>query len=335
MTKSGENVMNWSGRNVLVTGGFGFIGSNLAGALLRRGARVTVLDNLDPRGGANRANLADIVGDIVVMDGDICDRQACDRAVADQDLVIHCAALTSHPRSQRDPAAYATVNGIGSIVLIEALHQANPAARLIALGTSTQIGPMAASVIDEKHGEFPLDVYSASKTAGEKFILALSRAHGLKSTVVRLANVYGPRAHIRTPDFGFVNYFIGLALQGGAITVFGDGGQMRALSYVGDCVETILRLAERDQSAGEVYFATGDRHFSVVDIAGIIADKIGGSVRFVPWPKDRLALESGDALISNDKLRAAIGDLPSTDITDGLQSTAAYYSQHLSEYLPT
>jgi len=326
--------MNWSGTKVLVTGGFGFIGSNLAGALLRRGARVTVLDNLDPGGGGNRANLADILGDIVVMEGDICDRQACDHAVANQDMVIHCAALTSHPRSPRDPVAYATVNGIGSIVLIEALHQANPAARLIALGTSSQIGPMAAPAIDERHGEFPLDVYSASKTAAEKFILALSRTHGLNSTIVRLANVYGPRAHIRTPDFGFVNYFIGLALRDSDITVFGDGGQMRALSYVGDCVETILRLAERSKTAGEVYFAAGARHFSVAEIAGIVADKIGGRVRFVPWPKDRLAVEPGDALISNDKLRAAIGDLPSTDIADGLQSTAAYYRQRLSDYLP-
>jgi UDP-glucose 4-epimerase len=327
--------MNWNGTKVLVTGGFGFVGSNLVDALLRRGARVTVLDNLDPRSGANRANLAAFLPDIRVRKGDICDPQACGRAVADQEIVIHSAALTSHARSQADPVAYATVNGIGTLVLIEALRRTNPEARFVSLGTSTQIGPMAASVIDEKHGEFPLDVYSASKTSGEKYALALSRAHGLKSTVVRLANVYGPRAHIRTADFGFVNYFIGLALRDNDITVFGDGGQMRSLSYVADCVETILRLAERDQSAGEVYFATGVRHVSVAEVAGLIADKIGGRVRLVPWPKDRLAAEPGDALISNDKLTAAIGEPPSTELADGLRLTEAYYRQHLADYLPT
>lgn len=328
------SAMDWSGRKVLVTGGFGFIGSNLVGALLRRGARVSVLDTLDPRSGANRANLAEFLPDIHIREGDICDPHACAQAVADQDVVFHSAALTSHARSQADPVAYATVNGIGTLVLVEALRRTSPEARFVSLGTSTQIGPMSASAIDERHGEFPLDVYSASKTSGEKYALALSRAHGLRATVVRLANVYGPRAHIRTADFGFVNYFIGLALRDSDITVFGDGGQMRSLSYVGDCVETILRLTEQNKTAGEVYFAAGARHVSVADIAAIIADKIGGRVRFVPWPKDRLALEPGDALISNDKLRAAIGEPPSTDIADGLQLTEAYYRRHLADYLP-
>ncbi|HEY0302744.1 MAG TPA: SDR family NAD(P)-dependent oxidoreductase [Rhizomicrobium sp.] len=327
--------MNWNGKNVLVTGGFGFFGGNLVDALLRRGARVAVFDNLDPRSGANRANLAEFLPDILVREGDICDRQACAQAVAGQDVVFHCAALTSHPRSHHDPVAYATVNGIGTLVLVEALRRANPTARLVALGTSSQIGVLASPSADERHGEFPADIYSASKTASEKFVLALARAHGMNTTVARLGNVYGPRAHISTPDFGFVNFFVGLGLRGRDITVYGDGRQRRNLSYVGDCVETVVRLAERHEPGGEVYFATGDDHFSVAEIAEAVAGHVGGRVRFVPWPRERLVLEPGDAVIANDKLKSAIGALPSTGIADGLRMTAAYFRQHLADYLPT
>jgi UDP-glucose 4-epimerase len=326
--------MNWSGRKVLITGGLGFLGSNLVVALLRQGAVVTVLDSLDVRSGSNRANLSDVLGDVRVIEGDICNPEACADAVAGQDCVIHCAALTSHPQSQRDPVGYATVNSIGTLVLLEALRKTNPGARLVALGTSTQIGEMVTSPIDERHGEFPTDFYSATKTASEKYVLTLARAHGLNATVVRLGNIYGPRAHVHTPNLGFVNFFIGLGLQDKDITVYGDGKQQRNLSYVDDCVETILRVAGHDKSAAQVYFATGDQHFSVAEIAEDISRHVGGRVRLVPWPKDRLVLEAGDAVISNDKLKAAIGAPLSTAIADGLQRTAAYYRSRLADYLP-
>lgn len=321
-------------KKVLITGGFGFLGSNLVIELLRRGAVVTVLDSLDTRSGCNHANLADILANVRVIEGDICSPQDCAGAVAGQDCVIHCAALTSHPQSQLDPVGYATVNSIGTLVLLEAQRKANRDARFVTLGTSTQIGEMVTLPIDERHGEFPTDLYSATKTASEKYVLTLARAHGLNATVVRLGNIYGPRAHIRTPNLGFVNFFIGLGLQDKEITVFGDGRQQRNLSYVDDCVETILRVAEAERSAGQVYFATGDRHYSVAEIAENIARHVGGRVRLVPWPKDRLVLEAGDAVISNDKLKTAIGPPPSTAIAEGLRRTAAYYRSRLADYLP-
>ena len=164
-------------------------------------------------------------------------------------------------------------------------------------------------------------------------MVALARAHGIDATVLRLGNIYGPRAHIRTPDIGFVNFFIGLALQGKDITVYGDGLQQRNLTYVGDCVDTILRVAGSGKMAGQVYFASGDRHFSVAEIAESIARYVGGQVLTVPWPKDRLVIEAGDALISNEKLKATIGPMRSTNLDAGLRQTATYYSDRLADYL--
>ena len=325
--------MNWGGQNVLITGGLGFIGSNLVIELLRRGSRVTVLDSSDSRSGYNPANLADVKADVRMIAGDICSPDDCERAVVGQDCIIHCAALTSHPQSQLDPVAYASTNSVGTLVLIESLRKNSPQARFLTIGTSTQIGEMITSPIDERHGEFPTDIYSATKTASEKYVLALSRSQGVRATVVRLGNVYGPRAHIKTPHLGFVNFFIGLGLQGNDITVYGDGQQQRNLSYVEDCVDALIRVAESEATVGEVYFATSARHFSVAEIAQAIAQKIGGRVRFVPWPKERLALEAGDAVISSDKLKSVIGPLLSTELGDGLQRTFAFYRDRLASYL--
>jgi len=321
------------GRKVLITGGFGFIGSNLAHRLIAGGADVSVLDNLDPRSGCNRANLEGIDDRLRHINADLCDIEVCRSAVTDQSLIIHCAALTSHSGSQETPIDYARTNCIGTLVLLEALRRNNPEARLIVLGTSTQVGEMVGPLIDENHCEFPTDVYSATKTAAEKYVLTMMRSRPLRATVVRLGNVYGPRAHIKTPYLGFVNFFIGRALQGKDITVFGRGNQKRNLSYVDDVVDHILRVAASDATVGQIYFATADRHMTVHEIAKAIAAHVGGQVRCVPWPQDRVALEAGDAVISNAKLKSLIGALASTDLGDGLRATAAYYRDRLPGYL--
>jgi len=219
------------------------------------------------------------------------------------------------------------------INILEAVRRFNPNCRIVHIGTSTQIGRMIHSPVDETHPEFPVDIYSANKTASEKYVLIYGSAYGMDTSVVRLANVYGPRSNIKSPDFGFMNYFIGLGLQGKEITVFGEGKQLRTITFVRDVVDALVAVAESEVGRGQVYFAVADRQYTVSEIATSIVDVIGGRLRFVEWPRDREAIEIGDAVISNKKIREALDWSAKFELRDGLQITREYFADKLREYL--
>jgi UDP-glucose 4-epimerase len=187
--------------------------------------------------------------------------------------------------------------------------------------------------VDERHPEFPVDIYSANKSASEKYVLIYGSAYRMRTTVVRLANVYGPRSNIRTPDFGFINYFIGLALKGKNVPVFGDGAQLRNVTYVADVAEALVMAAESNGSEGEVFFAVGEDQLSVAQIAEEIAAVIGGKVNFIEWPPDRKVIELGDAVISNDKISRTLDWTAKVDFRTGLEKTRDYFVPCLRKYL--
>lgn len=322
-----------SGKRVLVTGGLGFIGSNVARRCLDLGAKVTVYDCLDPRSGGNMYNVHGIEADLELVLNDIRNFEGVSAVVRNKDVLVSCAAYTSHPNSMKDPLTDIDVNCKGVINLLEAARRFNAEMKIVHIGTSTQIGRMCASPVDETHPEFPLDIYSANKTASEKYVLIYASAYKMRAGVVRLANVFGPRSNIRSPDFGFMNYFIGLGLQGREIPVFGEGRQMRNISYVEDCVEAILAACGAEAGNGDVFFAVADRQYSVAEIAFEIARHIGGSVKRVPWPKERSAIEIGDAVISNAKIRAALGWRPQCDLAGGLRRTKEFFAPCVGKYL--
>ena len=321
------------GKRVLVTGGLGFIGSNVARRCLELGAQVTIYDCLDPRSGGNMFNLHGVESEMELVVNDIRNFDGVCAAVRNKDILVSCAAYTSHPNSMKDPLTDIDVNCKGVINLLEATRRFNAEMKIIHIGTSTQIGRMRASPADESHPEFPLDIYSANKTASEKYVLIYASAYKLRAGVVRLANVFGPRSNIRSPDFGFMNYFIGLGLQGREIPVFGEGAQLRNISYVDDCVEAIIGASVSPKSDGEVLFAVADRQHSVGEIADAIARHVGGSVKRVPWPKEREVIEIGDALISNARIREALDWRPVCDLAHGLVKTKEYFSACLPKYL--
>ena len=174
---------------------------------------------------------------------------------------------------------------------------------------------------------------SGPKSASEKYILVYGGAYRMHTTVVRLANNFGPRSNIKSPEFGFMNYFIGLGLQGKEITVYGKGNQLRTISYVEDSVEALIAASQNKASDGQAFFAVADDQCSVADIAKAIAENIGGKIRFVDWPKDREAIEIGDAIISNAKIKKALKWAPATSLKEGLQKTGKYFRPCLDKYL--
>jgi UDP-glucose 4-epimerase len=327
------NLTGIKGQKVIITGGLGFIGSNLAHKCLELGAKVTIYDCLDPKSGGNMQNISGIKDDIQIILNDIRNFEGVCAAVLNQDVLFNCAAYTSHPGAMREPLVDIDVNCKGIINLLEASRRFNPAIKIVHIGTSTQIGKMLLNTVDELHPEFPVDIYSANKSASEKYVLIYGSAYKMRTTIVRLANTFGPRSNIKSPDFGFVNYFIGLALQNKDITIYGKGNQLRNFTYVDDSVNALILSALNEQSNGEVFFAVGDRQYSVAEVASKIVDIIGGNLRHIEWPKEREAIEVGDAIISNNKIKTLLNWNPNFVLTEGLKRTKEYFTPSLKYYL--
>ena len=320
-------------KKVLITGGLGFIGSNLAHKCVELGAKVTIFDCLDPRSGGNLYNVQGIREKVELAFHDILNFDQVSEFVTDKDIVFNCASSTSHSFSMREPWIDLDINGKGVINLLEAVRRFNPDVKFVHLGTSTQLGKLYYEPSDENHPEFPRDIYSANKSVSEKYVLIYCQAHKMRGTVIRLSNVFGPRASIHSPEFTFNNYFIGLALQNKAITVFGEGKQKRNVTYIDDATNALILASLEDKTNGEVLFAVGEEHISVAEIAQSTVKYIGsGRVTFVEWPDGRKNIDIGDAIISNIKIKNLLSWSPQINLIDGLCLTKNYYQSCLDKY---
>ncbi len=308
--------------NILITGGAGFMGANLVRRCLAEGnVSVTVMDSLDPRFLSTMDALRDVESSIRFIEGDLRDDALLVEAVMGQDAIINCAAQTSHTLSMQDPVLDAQINCIATLKLLEAVRRHNPEATVVYTSTSSVIGQHAGGVIDEDTPERPTDIYSANNLGAEKYHQIYHEAHDLTTVCLRFANLYGPFGK-RDPQFGFVNYFIGCAAAGEEIVIFGDGAQIRNVMYVEDACDILLQAARDPRLAGTIYFATGDEHCSILQVAERIVSVFErGQVRHVNWPDQRRRIEIGNVRISSERLRSLTGWRPRYDLAAGLQRT--------------
>lgn len=321
------------GARVLITGGLGFIGSNLAIRLAGGGADVTLMDAMIPEYGGNPFNVAPIRDRVAVNFGDICDRHAMDWLVRGQDYVFHLAGQVSHVLSLSNPFHDIEYNVKGTVVVMEALRRFNPGARLIFTGTRGQYGTAVSLPVAEDAPSNPKGIYEISNLTAEKIIQVYNDIHRIHSVLLRLTNVYGPRAQMKHSHYGVVNWFVRLALDDACLQVFGDGSLQRDLLYIEDCVEALLLCALHDEVRGEVLNVGVGQPTTFLELAQTLIRVAGrGRWQFAPFTPERKAQEPGDFYCDIRKIRRLIGWSPRTSLEEGLRETVDFYRAHRQHY---
>jgi nucleoside-diphosphate-sugar epimerase len=317
-----------------VTGGLGFIGSNLALALAAAEADVTVVDALVPRHGGNPHNLAGAARPITVIEADIGDGGAVRDVAAASDVVFNLAGQVSHIDSMNDPLFDLDVNGRSQFGFLETLRAVNPEAVVVFTSTRQVFGRPRYLPVDEEHPVSPVDVNGITKLAAEQLHLLYASLYGLRASAVRLTNVYGPRQRLRDDFQGFLPIFVRRALRGETITVFGDGSQERDCLYVDDVVECLLLAAATPDAVGEVFTVGNDERLQLRAIAEAVVNAAGrGQLELVPWPPDRDAIDIGSYFGDSSKAKRILGWSPRTDLAEGMARTVEFYRAHLTAYL--
>jgi UDP-glucose 4-epimerase len=323
----------YRGRKVLVTGGLGFIGSNLCRSLADLGARVLAVDSLLPDYGGNLFNLAGYEDRVQVNIADVRGH-GMGYLVRGQEVLFNLAGQVSHIDSMTDPFTDLEINCRSQLWILEALRQNNPEARVVYAGTRQVYGKPVRLPVDETHPLNPTDVNGINKISGELYHLVYHSVYGIRACSLRLTNTYGPRQLIRHSRQGFIAWFIRQAVLGEEIQIYGDGAQKRDFDYVDDVVDAFLRAGASDGAPGQVFNLGGEAAISLLDLARMLIEIAGaGSYRLVPFPEDRKRIDIGDFQADPSKIRGALGWEPRVGLREGLERTVAYYRQHKERYL--
>lgn len=323
----------FSARRVLITGGLGFLGSSLAIRLAALGAEVTCVDAMLAEYGGNLFNLEPVRDRVRINFCDVRDQSSMSWLVRGIDHVFHLAGQSDHVRSLTDPFPDIDMNITGTAVVLEACRRHAPGAVLVYTGTRGQYGKSVALPVSEEAPMNPLGIYEVSRLAAEKMIQVYNDAHGLRSVMLRLTNVYGPRSQMRHNRFGVLNWFLRQALDGETIQVFGDGALLRDFLYVDDCVDAMLRCAAMPAAHGQVFNVGHDRPVSFLDLAKTIVEVTGsGAWALAPFSPERAAQSPGSFYSDVSKIRAATGWSATTALRDGIAKTVDYYRRHRAQY---
>jgi len=323
----------FAGKRVLITGGLGFLGSNLARELVDAGAHVVLVDSLVPEYGGNPANLAGIEDRVTVNISDVRDQHSLAPLMRGQDVLFNLAGQTSHLDSMIDPFTDLEINCRSQLSILEACRRHNPEVKIVFASTRQIYGRPRYLPVDEEHPVVPVDVNGIDKAAGEAYHLLYGQIHGLRVCALRLTNTYGPRMRVRDARQTFLGVWLRNVLRGDPIEVWGDGTQRRDLLYVDDAVRAFLLAAARDEAEGEVFNVGVDSSVSLLELAELLVSLHGGGqVEVVPFPDERKAIDIGDYFTQAGKIRAALGWEAATPLADGLARTLDYYAERGEAY---
>jgi UDP-glucose 4-epimerase len=319
-------------RNVLITGGLGFIGSTLARRLVEFGAKVLLVDSLVPEYGGNLFNIKDIEDRVRVNISDVRDEYSMRYLVQEQDFLFNLAGQTSHLDSMQDPYTDLEINCKAQLSILEACRKYNDDIKIIFASTRQIYGTPDYLPVDEKHPVRPVDVNGINKMAGEWYHMLYNNVYGIRSSALRLTNTYGPRMRVKDARQTFLGLWIRLIVENKSFEVW-DGGQLRDFTYVDDAVEAFL-LTASEEADGRVFNLGGDRAISLTDLANLLIQINGGGecgVRL--FPPDRKRIDIGDYYADYNQIRSMLGWEPKVPLTDGLARTLTFYRGFLEHYL--
>jgi nucleoside-diphosphate-sugar epimerase len=328
-----NNEAFYAGKRVLVTGGLGFIGSNLTERLVLAGAKVTVIDSMLPGCGANRFNLANCVRRVAVIESDIGDTASFEAALLDTAVIFNLAGEISHSRSMSDPERDLNLNTVSQLRFLLACGRLCPGARVVYGGTRQVYGKPDYLPVDENHPIQPVDFNGIHKYAATQYHLLMTRRGELDCVVLRLSNVYGPRMAISLPQQGFLGVYMRRVLRGEPLTVYGDGAQLRDPAHVDDVVDAFLAAGAAPALRSRTFNVGGPDALSLAAIAEIMSREGGcGDVRRVPFPEHLSAIDIGSFVSDSSRLGRELGVIPRIGFTEGVRATLAYYRQHGPHY---
>lgn len=327
MLREPPPLAGWSGATCVVTGGLGFVGSNLVRALVAAGSEVRVVDALVADHGGRPDQLDGVdVAEVVVAP---IDDPAVGELLDGADVVFNVAGQVSHTASMRDPLRDLELNAITHVGLLEMVRNIAPRARLVYASTRQVYGRSQADIVDEHHPAQPVDVNGVAKLASEQLHLVYAHAYDIAASALRLTNTYGPRQRLTSNELGFLPVFLRKALLGETIEIFGDGQQRRDCLHVDDVVAALVAAAA-PEAVGRIYNVGHPDWHSLGEIAELIVEATGsaGGVRLVPWPDDHARIDIGSFHTASQRIHDELGWRATIGLADGIADTVAFYREH-------
>jgi UDP-glucose 4-epimerase len=323
----------FDGARVLITGGMGFIGSNLARRLVEFGAAVTLVDSLVPEYGGNPRNIDGIEDRVRVNIADVRDQYSMSYLVQGQDFLFNLAGQTSHMDSMRDPHTDLEINCRAQLSILEACRRHNPSIRIVYASTRQIYGKPDYLPVDERHRLHPVDVNGVNKMAGEWYHILYNNVYGVRGCALRLTNTYGPRMRVKDARQTFLGIWIKQLIEGQTIQVWGDGLQIRDFTYVDDCIDAMLLAATDESAYGQIFNIGSDETINLRNLAALLV-KINGSgdYEIVPYPVDRKPIDIGDYYGDFRLIQGRLGWRPTIALSEGLARSLAFYRENREYY---
>jgi UDP-glucose 4-epimerase len=328
-----NEIGSFQDKRVLITGGLGFIGSNMARRLVEMGADVTLVDSLIPEYGGNLFNIHGLENRVRINVADVRDRHSMGYLIQGQDYLFNLAGQTSHVDSMEDPYTDLEINCLAQLSILEACRKYNPAIKVVFASTRQVYGKPDHLPVNENHLLRPVDVNGINKMAGEWYHILYNNVYGIHATALRLTNTYGPRMRVRDARQTFLGVWIRLLVQEQPFEVW-EGQQLRDFTFVDDAVDAMLRAATSERANGRVFNLGGERAVNLRELADLlIKANAGGRYEVRSFPENRRRIDIGDYYADYSSLADTLGWQPRVHLQEGLELTIRFFRQHLQNYL--